>query len=191
MIGTKKRKKQGIVASTTRTKLDLIVQKLEPYLRRGESMRKACLNAKIPRSTVYTYYGKDSEFTDKIDLHMAYASILINDLFFARLVDMATRQNKLQEAERKFKDGIIGHKKLASIKALNVISDRDWAFLQWFAVNSHNTRKEYGTRIDLYEKDLIDEMAENEAEGMVITKNTMEEIVRKYGRLLTLGPTTR
>lgn len=36
--------------------VDLIFRKLEPYLKKGLSLHKACLEAQIPKSTAYDLY---------------------------------------------------------------------------------------------------------------------------------------
>ena len=133
--------------------LELIVRKLEPYLRSGKTLRKACILAQIPKSTVYKYYDVNDEFTDKIDTFSAYPSILISDNFFRRLVDISKRSKRLAELENLISSKKISKEKYLSEKVRNEITENDWSFLKWYALNSHSTREDWGRRIEVTGKD--------------------------------------
>lgn len=100
-----------------------IVRKLEPYLKSGLSIRKACDEAKIPKSTVYDFIKEDKEFADKISTLQNYLSILISNIVYVHLVAI---KNKQQNNEK--------------------ISKEDLDFVKWFAVNSKLTKDEFGER---------------------------------------------
>ena len=40
---------------------DLIFHKVEPYLKAGLSLHKACLQAQLPPSTIYDHYSENKE----------------------------------------------------------------------------------------------------------------------------------
>lgn len=46
--------------------VDLIFRKLEPYLKKGLSLHKACLEAQIPKSTAYDLYQEYDEFVPMV-----------------------------------------------------------------------------------------------------------------------------
>lgn len=48
--------------SLSQKKIEDIFRKLEPYLRCGVSVHRACQEAKIPKSTVYDLIRENSEF---------------------------------------------------------------------------------------------------------------------------------
>ncbi|MBI4038988.1 hypothetical protein HY384_03455 [Candidatus Daviesbacteria bacterium] len=65
--------------------VDLIFRKLEPFLKKGLSLHKACLEAQIPKSTAYDLYQEYDEFAEKIDACKNYHSLLIDDVFTKEL----------------------------------------------------------------------------------------------------------
>ena len=71
--------KKGRPAITDKTK-DRIVQKLEPYLKAGLSVKKACIQAQIPKSTVYELMQRDTDFADQIKRYEQYLSIYFQAL---------------------------------------------------------------------------------------------------------------
>lgn len=105
---------------------DIIVQKLEPYLKAGLSVRKACREAEVPKSTVYDLIKKDEEFADKIRRYQQFVSVLLSNTLLRQLMVIAKRQNDSLE-----------------------LSSGDLRFLQWFATHSSQTREEFGDRRDV------------------------------------------
>lgn len=101
--------------------IELIVHKLEPYLKRGFSVRKACYYAELPHSTVYDLLNKNQEFSDKIELFKLYKNKLLSDIFMAKLEDL--------------------HKKYVQNTEL---SRTDWSFLKWLATNDKTLKSDYG-----------------------------------------------
>ena len=110
----------------TKEQLDGIVQKLEPYLKAGLSIRKACLEAQVPKSSVYEYIRMNTEFADKIEQHRQFLSILLANSMIKELHSIINKQ----------KEGTL-------------LTQDDKNFLKWFAVNSKVTREEFGERKDI------------------------------------------
>ena len=110
-----------------------LVQKLEPYLKSGLSLRKACCQSQVPRSTVYYFMKKDPEFLDQIRRFQQFISVMLTNTLFRQLFNIVEKQ---QRQERLIKT--------------------DLQFLQWFALNSGATKGEYGRRVnvDLYDPEV-------------------------------------
>ena len=100
-----------------------ILQKLEPYLKSGLSVRKALLEAKIPNSTFYMLMDRDEEFLEQINLFKQFVSVMLNSSIVNQIHDIISRQSKGETLLRE-----------------------DVEFMKWFATNSNLTRDEYGER---------------------------------------------
>ena len=103
--------------------VDLIFRKLEPYLKKGLSLHKACLEAQIPKSTAYDLYQEYDEFAERIDTCKNYHALLVGDVFTKELERIAEKQNKSQN-----------------------LSANELKFVQWVALNSKATKDEYGRK---------------------------------------------
>ena len=103
--------------------VDLIFRKLEPYLKKGLSLHKACLEAQIPKSTAYDLYQEYDEFAERIDSCKNYHSLLIGDVFTKELERIAKKQDKGEN-----------------------LSVSEVKFVQWVALNGRATKEEYGRR---------------------------------------------
>lgn len=101
-----------------------IIAKLEPYLKMGHSLRKACLMSQVPRSTVYSLIERDPEFLDQITRFQHYLGTLINNALLTELYQIVAKQQKGRELNRK-----------------------ELRFLMWFSLNSGQCREEYGRRV--------------------------------------------
>lgn len=133
---------------------DLIFRKLEPYLKSGLSLNKACLNAQIPKSTVYEQIKKDTIFADKIETAKQFFSIAVSNVVTENL-------RKILQTQETIKGDI--NKRLPK---------DDLEFIKWLALNSKNTKEEFGSRADVYVfdpqaeiqkiNDAIDEVAEDD-----------------------------
>jgi hypothetical protein len=101
--------------------VDTFFRKLEPYLKAGLSIHKACLKAQIPKSTIYDLKLENSEFAEKIEIAQTHQSILVSEII----------SNELELIKNKQRDG----------SGLN----RDQIkFVQWVATNSKTTKEEFG-----------------------------------------------
>lgn len=97
-----------------------ISHKLEPYLKLGVSVRKACIQSGVPSSTVYKYMQIDSEFMDIIRRFQVYYSVLVS----GSVMRLMQRIIKKQEA------GI-------------ELSGDDLKFLMWLATHHKSLSEEY------------------------------------------------
>lgn len=139
--------------SVTENELDTILHKLEPHLKTGKTLNKACLLAQIPKSTAYKYYGINTEFTEKIDASLAYISILISDNFFNKLVDITKRLNRERQLKKQLENKALTKAKFLQEMEILPVTEKDWDFLKWYALNSHTTRDEWGNRVEITGKD--------------------------------------
>ena len=103
---------------------DVIFRKLEPYLKSGLSINKACLKVQIPKSTIYDLCCDDSQFAEKIDTAKSYYSVLVSSIITKELERIAQNQSK------------------------GKLKGEELRFIQWVAVNSNHTREEYGRITD-------------------------------------------
>lgn len=105
---------------------DSIVRKLEPFLKTGMSLRKACFESGISRPQVYYWMNNDRDFSDNINRLRQYLSILVNSALFRELLAIVKKQNsgiRLDQGELKY--------------------------LQWYALNSPLSREEFGRRVKM------------------------------------------
>ncbi|OGM26672.1 hypothetical protein A2627_01455 [Candidatus Woesebacteria bacterium RIFCSPHIGHO2_01_FULL_39_28] len=170
--------------------LDITFHKLEPYLKTGKTLNKACILAKISKSSVYKYYGLNEEFTEKIDVARAYTSVLVNDNFFSRLVDVSKRISKTRELRIQLENKRISEKKYREESSIYDVTEKDWDFLKWYAVNSHSTRDEYGTRVEITGKDSKPELPQElfEPKPMETVLATYEIVRNRMSRVHTDKP---
>lgn len=105
--------------------VDSIFRKLEPYLKKGLSLNKACLEAQIPKSTAYDLYREYEVFAERIDASKNYYSVLISNI-------ISTELNKIVEKQRKKKS----------------LDGNEIKFIQWVVLNSNSTRHEFGREYD-------------------------------------------
>ncbi len=103
-----------------------IVQKLEPYLKSGMTLRKACYEANIPKSTVYDLKEKDIEFSDKIERFQQHISILVSNTTYLLVVKIHSKVEKGEE-----------------------LTKQEYGFIKWFALNSKCTKEEFGNRMEV------------------------------------------
>ncbi|OGH26146.1 MAG: hypothetical protein A3C30_03480 [Candidatus Levybacteria bacterium RIFCSPHIGHO2_02_FULL_40_18] len=100
--------------------INLIFRKLEPHLKMGLSINRACYKASIPKSTVYDLYNENSQFAERIDTARNYFTDLINNIIHTELLDIVEFQK-------------------ISLGPLNTDEKK---FILWIAANS-NAMKEY------------------------------------------------
>ncbi|MCL5784546.1 MAG: hypothetical protein M1142_04310 [Patescibacteria group bacterium] len=101
-------------------KIELIFRKLEPYLRCGISIHRACQEAKITKSTVYDLLEENSEFAEIVEACKKSFTVLINDIILMEV------------------------KRIADKKGNKHLTAEDRKFIQWVAVNNKNMHEFYG-----------------------------------------------
>lgn len=79
------------------SEIDLIFRKLEPYLKQGLSLNRACSKAVIPKSTVYDLYNENIQFAEQIDTARSYFVELVNGIIHTELLDIVELQNRRME----------------------------------------------------------------------------------------------
>lgn len=57
-----------------------LLDKLEPYLKGGFSLRKSCIKAKVSRSDIYDYMAEDQYFANKIDNFRDYWLTIVSTM---------------------------------------------------------------------------------------------------------------
>lgn len=128
---------------------NILVQKLEPYLKSGLSLKKACSYAQVSRSTVYYLMDKDEEFLDTIRRFEQYLSVIISNALTKQLLVIVKKQNEGKELSR-----------------------IDLRFLQWMALHNNQLIEEYGRR---NKESVYDPEAELHRIFSLIEENTDEE----------------
>lgn len=112
--------------SLTEEEKDVIVQKLEPYLKAGLSLRKACSEANIPKSTVYDLKEKDKYFSDKLAVFQQYLSVLVSNISYQIITRIHAKVDKGEN-----------------------LTKHELDYLKWFALNSKITQEEFGKRMEI------------------------------------------
>ncbi|MBP9817483.1 hypothetical protein KBC75_01845 [Candidatus Shapirobacteria bacterium] len=105
----------------SQNEIDIIFRKLEPYIKTGLSLNKACLVANVPKSTVYDLYNENADFAERIDTAKNYLSVITSDIFFSEIERIRNDQNKHKQIDRD-----------------------DLRLVQWFALNHKINREEFG-----------------------------------------------
>ncbi len=114
------KKKRGNQPITNKQK-HMMVRQIEPYLKSGLSIRKACEQSGVPRSTFYDIMASDDDFADQIKRFQSYVSVVTMGLFMQELMLI---YNKCKSGEK--------------------MDWQDLKFLMWFATNSRHCRDEFG-----------------------------------------------
>lgn len=127
-----------------------LVQKLTPYLKAGLSVKKACVEAGLPKSTVYDYLTVDEGFSDQIGRIQQSISVKLAMTFAKQLDVISTKQ-----AES------------------TALSKDDIDFLKWMALNSISTKEEFGKRETIAS---FDPEAEIQKVKRMIEENSSTEI---------------
>ena len=125
-----------------------VLQKLEPYLKTGLSVRKALIEAQVNNSKFYRMMERDDGFREQINRFRQFISILLTNSVVRQLQDIVQKQNS----------------KIP-------LTDKDISFLQWFAVNSKLTREEFGERKEV---GLFDPEAEIQRLAHLLDENSKE-----------------
>lgn len=118
----------------TQAEKDEIVHKLEPYLKIGLSVRKACLEAKIPKSHVYDLMNEEEDFMDRIVTCQNYMSVLVSDILMADVLRIS-----------------------ADVKNNKRLLKEDAERVHWVALNSNLLKEEFSERKNV---EVIDPQAE-------------------------------
>jgi len=138
--------KEGRPETTSEQKTEML-QKLEPYLRSGLSVRKSLREAQVPSSTFYDIMARDIEFSEQINRFRQYVPILLNNTLVRELQDIVKKKSEGKE-----------------------LTKDDMDFLKWFATNSNLTREEFGERKDI---GLVDPEVElNKLMGLIEEQST-------------------
>lgn len=119
-----------------------LVQKLKPFLNMGLSMRKACLEAKVSRSTVNDQLAVDEEFANQIAREKNYLTRITSSILYNKLMDIADKSGK------KLK-----------------LTGEETEFVWKFVMTSGATKHEFGDR-ELAEEDNFEEMVESAREEL-------------------------
>lgn len=115
-------------------RVEEIFRGLEPYLKAGLSVHKACLASGVPKSTVYDLIAKDEAFSEKIEASKNFLALAISNSMMRKLQKILQKQEAGEDID-------------------NIELD----FLKWFAMNSKATKGEFGARADVR---LLDAQAE-------------------------------
>ena len=119
--------------------VDDIFRKLEPYLKTGLTVNKACLEAQIPKPTVYDLCNEDTKFAERIDASRNYCAVMLNNIVMIELT-------------RIYAQGGLP------------LTANDIKFVQWFATHSLLNRDEFKEPVkdDKLEKSEYHSMSDDE-----------------------------
>ena len=121
-----------------------MVHKLEPYLKSGLSIRKACSISQIPRSTFNKYYAENEWFMYQIESFRVYQSVTVCGLIAWRLEHIINRVHAVRHFESM--NDSLSYLKLKKNMRDFEPSEKDWKFIQWLATHSTSLREEYGSQ---------------------------------------------
>lgn len=104
--------------------VDTIFRKLEPYLKKGLSLHKICLEAQIPKSTTYDLYQEYDEFAERIDACKNYHSLFTTDVIILTVDFMANLLGLMYMIREIFLNFIIKDKIVAFYKETKIPASR-------------------------------------------------------------------
>lgn len=104
-------------------KQEMVLLKLEPYLKSGLSVNKSLQQAKIANSEFYRMMRESEGFWERIERFKQYTSVLANSVLVKHLHYIVAKQSNREQ-----------------------LSQIDIKFLWWFAINNNNTQEEFGKR---------------------------------------------
>jgi hypothetical protein len=125
---------------------DNIIRKLEPLLRSGRSVNKACLEAQVPDSTVSDIMKEDKKFAERIRLAEEHWAIMTNDIYTDRLRVINNKIAITNEARVKLKNKEITKEEFRIIENENYITKEDWDFIMWISTKSKKLKDYFGER---------------------------------------------
>lgn len=117
-------------------KTDEIFRRLEPHLKCGLSLHKACLQAQIPKSTAYDLYRNNETFSERIDISRNYYSVLVTSIVTKELERICSKQDR--------------GKKLQPLEV---------RLVQWVATNSRALKAEYGDEPEKLDEEIKEDDA--------------------------------
>lgn len=106
--------------------IQTIFLKLEPYLKTGLSLHKACLAAQVPKTTVYDLMEKNNEFSEKVEAARNFLAIVTSDIHY----------REINRIKKKVEDGI-------------ELNEQEINYVKWFSQISKLTRDEFGERKEI------------------------------------------
>lgn len=135
----------------TELEKEAMLRKLEPYLKCGLSVNKACLESGVPKSTIYDLITIDDVFSEKIRVLQQHLSVLFSDATY-RIIKQVADKAKIN----------------------GKISKPELEFAKWFGMTARATKEEFSERkeVGFYDPEaeikrlanLIDSSAEKPAE---------------------------
>lgn len=117
----------------TQEEIDSIVQKLEPYLKAGLSLTKACLQTGVARSVVYGLMEKNDSFRERMEVLRNFFSILVNTAIVTQLRHVMKKQAIPEGAK----------------KPVEELNKNEYEFLKWLATTSNLTKEEFNNRSEV------------------------------------------
>lgn len=97
-----------------------MVRKIEPYLKVGLSIRKACTQSGVSRTTLYKIMNEESDLANQIEQFQIYLEVMTMSSVTKQLMAIIGKQSHNIE-----------------------LGDRELRFLMWFATNSKYCRDEF------------------------------------------------
>lgn len=67
--------------------IDEYFAKIEPYLKIGLSVHKACMQANVPERTVYDYIEKNDDFRRKVEIAQEHFEVMVKSKSYELIKD--------------------------------------------------------------------------------------------------------
>lgn len=117
-------------------KKNAMLAKVEPYLKSGLSIRKACLEAGVERTQLYDYMAEDDSFSNQIHAYQQYMSVVVANTIVREVIQIAQKQNPTKDDKGN------------SIPA-KPLSAPEMELVKWYALNSKMAKEEFGDRKEI------------------------------------------
>ena len=125
------------------------IKKLQPYLLQGQSLKKACINAKVPITSTYDYYNSDIEFMNQIDEIMQNVNRIYYQANYQKILVIGNKISKAAKIYNMFIEGNITEEEYLSQSSKWELTKQESKYWTWLAEHHPNLKEDFASRSEL------------------------------------------
>lgn len=157
------------------------IEKLRPFLVQGQSLKKACVNAKVPITATYDYYNSDVDFANQIDEIVNNVSRVYYQGNYQRILLIGNKIARITKLHNDLLNNTLSeddyHKRMEVWK----LSPEEERFWNWLSDHHPNLKEEFSARSEVTGKDGSELIPKELAQPKVIETalRALEFLVKK------------